>query len=226
MALHPKSFSDGDVIRIWKDHLDPGERERVLEFFCLLCDAKREVQATEHISQHTLVDLLKATIPFFRRTFPLTSVIFQTLNLVDELLHELRGFELSPPPRCAPPLPTPGPVLHKHVQEHRHISELRHVHQIDHRHVFEHRHVVPEPPPPPPPPPVQVPPPSGEEIRFPSGIVRRPDGQVGYYAGGRFISFFTVGFGGGGGGDGAGSVGGAATSGGAGAASVGGGVGL
>lgn len=143
MPLVDQTFSDRDIIRIWRRHLTRAEKKRVLEFFCRLCDAKRDPE-----DQPTLVELLKATIPFFRKTFPLTSVIFQTIQIVDDLLHDIEGFELPPPPKCPKPVEPPL-IEHKHVLEHKHISELRHVHVQQHKHVFQHVHQLPEPEPPP-----------------------------------------------------------------------------
>jgi len=98
------TFTDVDVIRIWRNHLDPAEQRRVVEFFCRLCDTLRSEQATDKVIEVGLIDLVEIAVPFIVGLIPVVGQILETVEFVTEIIDLFEEVSLPPFPDC----PRPG----------------------------------------------------------------------------------------------------------------------
>jgi len=104
-----KTFSDIDLIRIWRFYLDKAEQRRVVEFFCQFCDTLRQEACGDQQIEVGLLDLIEVVAPFVVGLVPIAGQILDAVEVVRDLIDLYEDFSLPPLPEC--PRPEREPLL-------------------------------------------------------------------------------------------------------------------
>lgn len=89
-----RTFTGMDIIRIWQDHLDSDEQERVLCFFRSLSEA----QDLQGDLDENILDLVLSLIGLVPGAGDLINIVIQALFFADSLLEIADG--LATPSEC------------------------------------------------------------------------------------------------------------------------------
>jgi len=103
------TFTDIDIIRIWRFYLDKAEQRRVVEFFCQFCDTLRQEACGDKQIEVGLLDLIEVVAPFVVGLVPIAGQILDAVEVVRDLIDLYEDFSLPPLPEC--PRPEREPLL-------------------------------------------------------------------------------------------------------------------
>jgi len=127
-----QSFSDADIIRIWRNHLDRMEQDEVIKFFCKFCDIVRLGECENALVKKfelSLADLIEILAPMvinrLVKSVPVLGALVQAGLFARDVLEVFNNVQIGAMPNCRsdligippppakidlPPVPIPIPI--------------------------------------------------------------------------------------------------------------------